>query len=238
MLLCRSNTFVKEDGEVNAAEDIETMVQDVSETTSCSSSTSTSPPGSLLTTTADGEASESVTSLSSSKAVSPQSGVGSPLSGVGSPLSGVGSPQSGAKSGPQSGMGSPQSGLGSPQSKVGSPQSGAKSGPQSGMRSPQSRVGSPQSGVSLGSELNTPKTDRSEEVRKEDSSPEATDSLAEMDLARKPRAEVVPFSTPSTPRCSIPQPSPQADIFSLKHESSIFRSVIQPCMWFLHDGTG
>ena len=29
-----------------------------------------------------------------------------------------------------------------------------------------------------------------------------------------------------------------ADIFSLKHESSIFRSVIQPCMWFLHDGTG
>ena len=28
------------------------------------------------------------------------------------------------------------------------------------------------------------------------------------------------------------------DIFVLKHESSIFRSVIQPCMWFLHDGTG
>ena len=28
------------------------------------------------------------------------------------------------------------------------------------------------------------------------------------------------------------------DIFSLKHESSIFRSVIQPCKWFLHDGTG
>ena len=27
-------------------------------------------------------------------------------------------------------------------------------------------------------------------------------------------------------------------IFSLKHESSIFRSFIQPCMWFLHDGTG
>ena len=27
-----------------------------------------------------------------------------------------------------------------------------------------------------------------------------------------------------------------ADIFSLKQESSIFRSVIQPC--FLHDGTG
>ena len=27
-------------------------------------------------------------------------------------------------------------------------------------------------------------------------------------------------------------------IFSLKHERSIFRSVIQPCMWFLHDGTG
>ena len=26
-------------------------------------------------------------------------------------------------------------------------------------------------------------------------------------------------------------------IFSLKHESSIFRSFIQPCMWFLHDGT-
>ena len=32
--------------------------------------------------------------------------------------------------------------------------------------------------------------------------------------------------------------SSAADIFSLKHESSIFRSVIQPCMWFLHDGTG
>ena len=30
----------------------------------------------------------------------------------------------------------------------------------------------------------------------------------------------------------------QTDIFSLKHESSIFRSVIQPYMWFLHDGTG
>ena len=29
-----------------------------------------------------------------------------------------------------------------------------------------------------------------------------------------------------------------SDIFSLKHESSIFRSVIQPCMWFLHDKTG
>ena len=29
-----------------------------------------------------------------------------------------------------------------------------------------------------------------------------------------------------------------SDIFVLKHESSIFRSFIQPCMWFLHDGTG
>ena len=29
-----------------------------------------------------------------------------------------------------------------------------------------------------------------------------------------------------------------AGIFSLKHESSIFRSVIQPFMWFLHNGTG
>ena len=29
-----------------------------------------------------------------------------------------------------------------------------------------------------------------------------------------------------------------ADIFPLQHESSIFRSYIQPCMWFLHDGTG
>ena len=29
-----------------------------------------------------------------------------------------------------------------------------------------------------------------------------------------------------------------ADIFSLKHESSIFRSVIQPCMLFLHDRKG
>ena len=28
------------------------------------------------------------------------------------------------------------------------------------------------------------------------------------------------------------------DIFILKHESSIFRSFIQPCMWFIHDGTG
>ena len=31
---------------------------------------------------------------------------------------------------------------------------------------------------------------------------------------------------------------PVSDIFSLKHKSCIFRSVIQPCMWFLHDGTG
>ena len=29
-----------------------------------------------------------------------------------------------------------------------------------------------------------------------------------------------------------------ADIFPLKHESSIFRSVIQRCMLLLHDGTG
>ena len=29
-----------------------------------------------------------------------------------------------------------------------------------------------------------------------------------------------------------------SDIFSLKHESSIFRSVIPPSMWFLHVGTG
>ena len=28
-----------------------------------------------------------------------------------------------------------------------------------------------------------------------------------------------------------------SDIFSLKHESSIFRSFIQPCMWIIHDGT-
>ena len=28
------------------------------------------------------------------------------------------------------------------------------------------------------------------------------------------------------------------DIFSPKHKSSTFRSVIQPCKWFLHDGTG
>ena len=33
-------------------------------------------------------------------------------------------------------------------------------------------------------------------------------------------------------------PGQQADIFALKHKSSIFRSVMQPCMWFLHDGTG
>ena len=29
-----------------------------------------------------------------------------------------------------------------------------------------------------------------------------------------------------------------ADIFFLKHESSIFRSVIHPCMWFLNDEKG
>ena len=33
-------------------------------------------------------------------------------------------------------------------------------------------------------------------------------------------------------------PPSLADIFFLKHKSSIFRSVIQPRMWFLHDGTG
>ena len=33
-------------------------------------------------------------------------------------------------------------------------------------------------------------------------------------------------------------PGQQADIFALNHKSSIFRSVMQPCMWFLHDGTG
>ena len=30
----------------------------------------------------------------------------------------------------------------------------------------------------------------------------------------------------------------RADIVVPEHESSIFRSFIQPCMWFLHDGTG
>ena len=28
------------------------------------------------------------------------------------------------------------------------------------------------------------------------------------------------------------------DILFLKHDSSILRQVIQPCMWFVHDGTG
>ena len=39
-------------------------------------------------------------------------------------------------------------------------------------------------------------------------------------------------------RRSFHLPGHTADIFSLKHESSIFISVIQPCMWFLHDITG
>ena len=30
----------------------------------------------------------------------------------------------------------------------------------------------------------------------------------------------------------------RADIVVPEHESSILRSFIQPCMWFLHDGTG
>ena len=40
------------------------------------------------------------------------------------------------------------------------------------------------------------------------------------------------------PREYYRQGARQTDIFSLKHESSIFRSFIQPCKWFLHDATG
>ena len=37
--------------------------------------------------------------------------------------------------------------------------------------------------------------------------------------------------------CLMSAAGSDADISDLKHESSIFRSFIQPCMWFPHDGT-
>ena len=146
MLLCRSNTFVKENGEVNAADDIETMVQDISET-SCSS-TSTSP-GSLPTTTTDGEASESVTSSFSKAASSPHE-------------------------------------------------------------------------MDSKADLSPPVTNRAEEGRNQDSSPEVTDG-PDTELTPKPGTEV-PFSTPSTPRCSIPQPSPQ-DISDARKETTLIDDI-------------
>ena len=148
MLPRRSNTFVKENGEVNAAEDIETMVQEISET-SCSSTSNC--PGSSHTTTMDEEASESVTS-SSSKSVS--------------------------------------------HNEMDSNEMDSKA------------------------ELNPPETDQSEEVRKQDSSPTGS---PDTDSTHKPGAEV-PFSTPSTPRCSIPQPSPQ-DISDSRKEATLIDDI-------------
>ena len=147
--LRRSNTFVKDDKEVNAAEDIATVVRDVSET-SCSS-TSTSP-GSSQTTTPMGESSESVTS--SSEAVSPH------------------------------------------------------------------EVGST-------TESEPHVRESSEEVKEHDSilgsiDGAATDSIRKLGLAE------VPFSTPSTPRCSIPQPSPQ-DISNSRRETGSLIEDINNC---------
>ena len=143
--LRRSNTFVKDDKEVNAAEDIATVVRDVSET-SCSS-TSTSP-GSSQTTTPMGESSESVTS--SSEAVSPH------------------------------------------------------------------EVGST-------TESEPHVRESSEEVKEHDSILGSIDGAA-TDSTRKLGLAEVPFSTPSTPRCSIPQPSPQ-DISNSRKETSLLEDI-------------
>ena len=146
MLLCRSNTFVKENGEVAAAEDIDTVVQDISET-SCSS-TSTSPCSSRTTTTKE-ESSASVTS-SSANAVSPH-----------------------------------------------------ETGPKA--------------------ELEPSEKSESEEVGKLNSNPEPSDS-PDADSTRKPGVAEVPFSTPSTPRWSIPQPSPQ-DLSDSRKEATLIDDI-------------
>ena len=144
LLLCRSNTFVKENGEVAAAEDIDTVVQDISET-SCSS-TSTSPCSSRTTTTKE-ESSASVTS-SSANAVSPH-----------------------------------------------------ETGPKA--------------------ELEPSEKSESEEVGKLNSNP--SDS-PDADSTRKPGVAEVPFSTPSTPRWSIPQPSPQ-DLSDSRKEATLIDDI-------------
>ena len=56
----------------------------------------------------------------------------------------------------------------------------------------------------------------------------------------KPKAKTAPSAAEAIVLLTRPLFCPilRTDIFSLKYESSIFRSVIQPCMWFLHDGTG
>ena len=146
--LRRSNTFVKDGKEVNAAEDIATVVRDVSET-SCSS---TSSPGSSQTTTPMGESSESVTS--SSEAVSPD-----------------------------------------------------------------------EIGSSTESEPHV--RESSEEVKEHDSILGSFDDAA-TDSTRKLGLAEVPFSTPSTPRCSIPQPSPQ-DISNSRRETSSLIEDINNC---------
>ena len=48
----------------------------------------------------------------------------------------------------------------------------------------------------------------------------------------RPRNKTV-AAVPPSEEPLLQQWQQQAGIFSLKHESSIFRSVIQPCMWFL-----
>ena len=71
-------------------------------------------------------------------------------------------------------------------------------------------------------ELNPPETDQSEEVRKRDPIPAVTCD-PDTDSTHKPGAEV-PFSTPSTPRCSIPQPSPQ-DISDSRKEATLIDDI-------------
>ena len=72
-------------------------------------------------------------------------------------------------------------------------------------------------------------------------------------LARRPVGRVNGFRDVASPRNRHPHErisfamnesgrilsgAAAPDIFSLKHESSIFRPVIQSCMWFLYDVTG
>ena len=139
--LFRSNTFIKENGSFDTPQDIETMVQNVSETSYSSTSTS---PSSLPASTTNGESSESATSSSpsSSEATSSQ-----------------------------------------------------------------------EINSNYMAEFNSaPETNRQEEVNDvlDSIPPEVVGCLQNSDLVQKPSAaSEVAFSMPSTPRCSIPEPSPQ-----------------------------
>ena len=77
--------------------------------------------------------------------------------------------------------------------------------------------------VGSSTELEPHEKEGSEEVKEHDSSLGSIDASG-TDSTRKLGVAEVPFSTPSTPRCSIPQPSPQ-DISNSRRETSLIEDI-------------